>query len=145
KPPVEFEGLPVLIRAVQGFQARAEELDRATQAVARRDGLDRDRLAALNDALSRVERAFLLADGLPGRPWFKHAIYAPGLTTGYASWPLPGVRQAVLDNDPSLLASQTPILAARIDAATEALRSAESDARAASAAVNQADRGRPAP
>ena len=52
-----------------------------------------DDLAALNDALARVERAFLLEKGLPGRPWFKHAIYAPGLTTGYACWPLPAIRQ----------------------------------------------------
>ena len=48
----------------------------------------------LNDALAKVERAFLLEKGLPGRPWFKHAVYAPGLTTGYAAWPLPAIRQA---------------------------------------------------
>ena len=36
----------------------------------------------VNDLLSRVERSFLVPAGLPGRPWFKHAIYAPGLTTG---------------------------------------------------------------
>ena len=52
-------------------------------------------LARLNDALAKVERAFLLEEGLPGRPWFKHAVYAPGLTTGYAAWPLPAIRQAL--------------------------------------------------
>src|SRR6185312_7361087 len=136
-----FEGVDRLAKAVRGFQSSASALDRATDSLARRGGGDPSRLARVNDALMRVERALLLPDGLPGRPWFKHAVYAPGLTTGYASWPLPGVRQAVLDNDPTMLAAQAPILAARIDAATQALRSAESDARAASAAVKQADRG----
>ncbi|HEY2954016.1 MAG TPA: M28 family metallopeptidase [Candidatus Eisenbacteria bacterium] len=55
--------------------------------------------AALNSALIGVERAFLGA-GLPGRPWFRHEIYAPGLNTGYAGTPLPRLAQAVLDKDP---------------------------------------------
>ena len=42
-----------------------------------------------------TERTFLQPDGLPGRPWFKHPVYAPGLTTGYASWPLPAIRQGL--------------------------------------------------
>ena len=33
--------------------------------------------AKVNQALIDTERAFLI-DGLPDRPWFKHAIYAPG-------------------------------------------------------------------
>ena len=65
-----------------------------------REGLDPSRLASLNDAISAVERAFLFGEGLPGRPWFKHAVYAPGLTTGYAAWPLPAIRQAIEDNKP---------------------------------------------
>ena len=72
----------------------------------------------------RVERSFLLPNGLPGRPWFKHAIYAPGLTTGYASWPLPGLHQAIQEDDPAMLATQTVALAARLDAARDALRAA---------------------
>ena len=54
---------------------------------AERDESDRAELAKLNDSLAQVERAFLLEKGLPDRPWFKHAIYAPGLTTGYAAGP----------------------------------------------------------
>ena len=34
-------------------------------------------------------------DGLPGRPWFKNVIYAPGLFTGYGAKTLPGVREAI--------------------------------------------------
>jgi N-acetylated-alpha-linked acidic dipeptidase len=129
KRPGEFEGLGDLIRAVEEFQAQAAELDGTTEAVARRDGIDRDRLAALNDAISDVERAFLLDDGLPGRPWFKHAIYAPGLTTGYAAWPLPAVRQA-LEDDTKRLAEATSQAAGRIQKAADTLKAAADRARA---------------
>ncbi len=139
RPPIAFEGLAGLVKSVRGFQARAVALDRSTAALAARDGVELARLVAVNDALARVERAFLLADGLPGRPWFKHAVFAPGLTTGYACWPLPGVRQAVLENDAALLAAQVPALSARLDAAAEALRLADDAARAALAPVARAE------
>ncbi len=114
QPGQEFEGVPDLIRAVQEFQAQAEALDRAAEAVAHRDGLDASRLASLNDAITAVERAFLLTDGLPGRPWFQHAVYAPGLTTGYASWPLPAIRQALEENNSAQLATAVAKTAERI-------------------------------
>jgi len=125
KPPMAFEGLESLVSAVLKFQARAAALDKATAALAARAEVEPATLARVNDALQRVERAFLLPGGLPGRPWFRHAVYAPGLTTGYASWTLPGVRQAVLDNDPAMLRDQGLATTARINAAAEALKAAE--------------------
>jgi N-acetylated-alpha-linked acidic dipeptidase len=35
--------------------------------------------------------------GLPGRPWFKNLVYAPGRFTGYGAKTLPGVREAIED------------------------------------------------
>jgi len=35
--------------------------------------------------------------GLPGRPWYKNLIYAPGRFTGYGAKTLPGVREAIED------------------------------------------------
>jgi N-acetylated-alpha-linked acidic dipeptidase len=52
-------------------------------------------LADLNAKLIRTERALTLPDGLPGRPWFRHLIYAPGFYTGYGVKTLPGVREAI--------------------------------------------------
>ncbi|MFO0910561.1 MAG: transferrin receptor-like dimerization domain-containing protein, partial [Isosphaeraceae bacterium] len=130
------ESLANLARAVRAFQQEAAVIDQATRDLASRNQVDPEKLGALNDALQRVERAFLLEKGLPGRTWFKHAVYAPGLTTGYASWPLPGVRQAVIDNDARLLETQGPALIERINAATTALHRAVEAAHAAGAGAN---------
>ena len=51
-----------------------------------------------NAAVMHAERA-LLGPGLPGRTWFRHELYAPGLNTGYAPVPLSRLGQAVLDSD----------------------------------------------
>ncbi|HEY1270892.1 MAG TPA: transferrin receptor-like dimerization domain-containing protein [Terriglobales bacterium] len=52
-------------------------------------------LHALNTKLISSERKLVSAEGLPGRPWFKHQIYAPGFYTGYAVKTVPGVREAI--------------------------------------------------
>ena len=123
-PFAAYEDFPLLVASIRAFQAQATAIDKATATLANRDGVSDEKLARINDALTRVERSFLLPDGLPGRPWFRHAIYAPGLTTGYACWPLPGVRQAVIEGDIPALETQTAALVARIDAATESLKAA---------------------
>jgi N-acetylated-alpha-linked acidic dipeptidase len=50
---------------------------------------------ALNALLYQSERKLTHADGLPGRPWFKHMVYAPGFYTGYGVKTLPAVREAI--------------------------------------------------
>ena len=52
-----------------------------------------ERLAALNAALREFERSLTSEAGLPGRPWYKHFIYAPGAYTGYGVKTLPAVRE----------------------------------------------------
>lgn len=45
----------------------------------------------LNDRLMMAERAFKSAEGLPGRPWYKHLVGPPpqsGLLEVAATWPL---------------------------------------------------------
>ena len=135
RPALVFEGLPRLVESIKGFTTQAKAVDAATEALAQRDGVPPAQGREVNDALTRVERQFLLANGLPGRPWFKHAIYAPGLTTGYASWPLPGVRQGVNDSDGELIGAQAALVVERIDAATAALKVALEAATAAAAAA----------
>jgi N-acetylated-alpha-linked acidic dipeptidase len=53
------------------------------------------KIEKLNQALFRSERTLLSAKGLPGRQWYRHELYAPGLYTGYGAKTLPGIREAV--------------------------------------------------
>lgn len=85
---------------------------------------DAEAAARLNDAFITVERQFLTQDGLPGRPWFRHALFAPGLTTGYAAWPFPELAEAVETGDRELFARGSEEIVARIGAAVERLRQA---------------------
>ncbi len=52
-----------------------------------------ERLKALNAALRGFEASLTSAAGLPGRPWYRHYIYAPGAYTGYGVKTLPAVRE----------------------------------------------------
>ena len=49
----------------------------------------------LDTLLQGLEQALTSDDGLPGRPWYRHLIYAPGLYTGYGAKTMPGVREAI--------------------------------------------------
>jgi N-acetylated-alpha-linked acidic dipeptidase len=129
----EIEGLERLIDAVLEFQREAEALDRETAAVAAGDAPRREQLVDLNDALQRVERALLVEKGLPGRPWFKHAIYAPGLTTGYACWPMPAIRQAIEEKSADALRLAVHMTVERIQSATAAIGLARKRAQLARA------------
>ncbi len=57
--------------------------------------LGRISLAQVNLELLQSERALTDANGLPGRPWFKHQLYAPGFYTGYGVKTVPAVREAI--------------------------------------------------
>ena len=80
------------------------------------------RLARVNEAMRRVEQSLLNADGIPGRPWFKHVLYAPRYT--YAAMTLPGVQEAVDSGNWSVATAQLVVLAARIEAAAQATAAA---------------------
>ena len=52
-------------------------------------------LVEANRVLFQSERALVLDKGLPGRDWYRHQLYAPGMYTGYGAKTLPGIREAV--------------------------------------------------
>lgn len=76
----------------------------------------------MNAALTQVERAFLDKDGLPGRPWFKHQLIGPGLTTGYAPWPYPALREAVEKKDAAMFDRESRRIQAALAAGAARLR-----------------------
>ena len=49
----------------------------------------------MNKLLYTSERKLTTNDGLAGRTWFKHQIYAPGFYTGYDVKTIPAVREAL--------------------------------------------------
>ena len=62
--------------------------------------------AALNMQLIKSEHMLTSDAGLPGRPWFKHLLYAPGVNTGYGVKTVPAVREAIEAKDWALATSE---------------------------------------
>jgi N-acetylated-alpha-linked acidic dipeptidase len=75
----------------------------------------------LNQALRQAERALLIPEGLPNRPWYRHAIYAPGRYTGYAAVVIPGVNEAMGQHDLARTQEQLAALAAALNRAAKIL------------------------
>jgi N-acetylated-alpha-linked acidic dipeptidase len=80
-------------------------------------------IAKLNQALRQAERALLIPEGLPNRPWFRHAIYAPGQYTGYAAVVIPGVNEAIDRHDLERSKQQLATLTAALNRAARVLES----------------------
>jgi N-acetylated-alpha-linked acidic dipeptidase len=79
--------------------------------------------ARLNRVLRDTETALLIPEGLPNRPWYHHAIYAPGQYTGYAAVVIPGINEAVEAGDPDRSSQQIAALTAALRRAAKELES----------------------
>ena len=114
-PPIQPDFAPV-IQTLKRLDAAGHAADRTVDDLL--ESGDQQTLRRANQALAQVERGFLSAAGLPGRPWFRHLIVGPGTTTGYAPWPFPGLTQAVHDRDGELFQSEARrVVAALAEAA----------------------------
>jgi N-acetylated-alpha-linked acidic dipeptidase len=78
-------------------------------------------LTALNTSLRAVEEDMLSPEGLPGRPWYRHTIFAPGEYTGYAAVVIPGVNEAIDARDAGRAQAQMANVTAALVRATETL------------------------
>jgi N-acetylated-alpha-linked acidic dipeptidase len=106
--------LSAVIVAAKRFQ------DAGAKVLAKEKNPPRDE-TKLNQALLSAERALLVPEGLPHRPWFRHAIYAPGEYTGYAAVVIPGVNEAIDKGDLERCRQQLAVLAAALGRAAKAL------------------------
>ncbi|KAI1173569.1 hypothetical protein F4777DRAFT_557296 [Nemania sp. FL0916] len=52
-----------------------------------------------NTKYKNIERAFVYSEGLDGRSWFKHVVFAPGIWTGYAGAVFPGLVESIDNKD----------------------------------------------
>lgn len=72
-------------------------------------------LETVNADLLGISRMFLNDKGLPGRPWFKNQIYAPGAYTGYGAKPVAAVREFMDEKKWKEADEQIPMVADVID------------------------------
>jgi N-acetylated-alpha-linked acidic dipeptidase len=86
-PDIDFSALE---KAVDRLRASAKAYDLATDHDPNPVGV-----AKANLILQGVEQSLTQDAGLPGRSWYHHLLYAPGLLTGYGAKTLPGVREAI--------------------------------------------------
>jgi N-acetylated-alpha-linked acidic dipeptidase len=84
-----------LDNAVDALALSAKRYGHALAKAADKDKLAHPGMSEVNALLRDAERTLTLPDGLPGRPWFQHQIYAPGVYTGYSVKTIPGVREAI--------------------------------------------------
>jgi len=85
-----------------------------------RPGLNPAATEEINARLLAEERALLADEGIPGRPWFRHLIYAP--LPSYEAETLPGLREALIEKDLERARGQAALLGQAIDRAREGLK-----------------------
>ena len=119
KPAIAGDFAAVL-SALQEFSAAGESVDRATDAALA--GGDAAAIRRVGETLMQIERAFLDPKGLPNRPWFRHMLIAPGLTTGYAPWPFPALQEAVENRDAAMWATEVKRVVTALSAGSASAR-----------------------
>ena len=92
-PKIDFAPLDA---AAKKLKASAQAYEKAYNARAEK-GLDipASQLAEVNRLMGTLEQRLLDEQGLPGRPWYKNMIQAPGELTGYAPKTIPAVHEAL--------------------------------------------------
>lgn len=93
-------------------------------------------LPELNGLVMQVERDFMDDRGLPRRPWYKYLLEAPGYYTGYAAKTLPGVREAMEEQQWDLAREQAARLREAIGRAKTTIDKIAALARQGAAATS---------
>uniref|UniRef100_A0AAX7SC71 Aminopeptidase NAALADL1 n=1 Tax=Astatotilapia calliptera TaxID=8154 RepID=A0AAX7SC71_ASTCA len=83
-----------LFSAVENFTVAARDFHERLQTLNKADPLQ---LRIMNDQLMYLERAFIDPLGLPGRPFYRHVIFAPSSHNKYAGESFPGIYDALFD------------------------------------------------
>jgi len=91
--PTGHPHIAALEDAVERLQASATAFDSAF--AAKGATLTPAQRTKLNAMLRTIDQLLIDDRGLPGRPWYRHMIYAPGRFTGYGAKTLPGLREAI--------------------------------------------------
>jgi N-acetylated-alpha-linked acidic dipeptidase len=103
--------------AIADLRVAALEFNRRRQRALEAEGTgERQRL---DEQIMATERALLDPEGIPGRPWFRHSVFAPKFS--YAPAVLPGIAEAVEASDNDRAVRQARRLADALRRAAAAL------------------------
>jgi N-acetylated-alpha-linked acidic dipeptidase len=114
-----------LYAKIDDFEKAGRELNAAVAAALDSGKLTPDRSRKLNQAIMQVESNWLTPDGIPGRPWFKHLLYAARYT--YAHLELPGLTEAAEKGDWKLAKEQGALLESALEKNAALLRAARAE------------------
>ncbi|KAI7989693.1 putative glutamate carboxypeptidase LAMP1 [Camellia lanceoleosa] len=105
KGEVSNKGINVipLFKSIEELRKAATKINNQRKAMKENNGWvmmwtkDTWKVRELNDRLMMAERAFTDREGISGRPWHKHLIYAPSNHNDYGSKSFPGIDDAIED------------------------------------------------
>jgi N-acetylated-alpha-linked acidic dipeptidase len=114
-PHLDFAPLQ---NSVDALNRAAQQYAQAVTAVNADGGaaLAKPGIAQVNEKILKSEQTLTAPDGLPGRPWYRHLLYAPGYYTGYGVKTVPGVREAIEQHQWAQADSQVVRVAAVLNA-----------------------------
>jgi N-acetylated-alpha-linked acidic dipeptidase len=120
--PLDFSSLDAAVKSLKqsaaSYQSAFDKLQQDASASGSFQTVDQDLIA--------TERALLSEEGLPGRPWYKHQLYAPGIYTGYGVKTIPGVREAIEQKNWSQATQEIGIVAGVLQKEADAINAAAS-------------------
>jgi N-acetylated-alpha-linked acidic dipeptidase len=123
-PDASQVDLTTLRQAAQGWGTASSALEAHAADLVSGDSPPQGKLNRVNQALMTEERQLITPEGISGRPWYRHQIYAPGINTGYAAQFLPGIRDALDAGDDATVTKYRDLLIDSLHAATKTAQSA---------------------
>ena len=115
-------GVAVLERSTEHYQAALRTAESNGGAA-----LAHASLASVNRQIIETERKLISPKGLPGRPWYRHELYAPGIYTGYGVKTLPSVREAIEQRHWDDASRQIVIVGKVLEDEAQAIQAAATD------------------
>jgi len=109
KEPVPYFNFAPLRNALDRLLAAAASYDAAASA-------SNVSSEEINRLLYTSERLLTRSEGLEGREWYKHYVYAPGFYTGYGVKTIPGVREAIEQREYDRVEPQVAVAAEVLNA-----------------------------
>ena len=105
--------VPALVEKTRRLRAAARRLGPRLESALASGSASGELLAQVNRRMREFEQNWLCPAGIPGRPWFKHLLYAPRYT--YAAMTLPGITEAAEAGDWGRAREQAALVAAALE------------------------------